>query len=89
MIKRDLYLKQIETFIDKPLIKVITGIRRSGKSVILKLLKEKLLENGIDQGQIIYLNLESLEYSDIDKSEKLYQFIKEKIDKNKKELHSS
>ncbi len=84
MIKRDLYLKQLEPFIGKPLIKVITGIRRSGKSVILKLLKEKLLEMGVDEGQIIFMNLESLEFSDIDKSEKLYQFVKEKVDKKKK-----
>ncbi len=81
MIKRNLYLKQIKPFIDKPLIKVITGIRRSGKSVILKLLKEELLEKGVEERQIIYLNLESLEFSDIDKAEKLYRYIKERIDK--------
>ena len=84
MIKRDLYLKQIEPFIDKPLIKVITGIRRSGKSVILKLIKEDLLERGIGESQIIYLNFESLEFSDIDTAEKLYFYIKERIIKNKK-----
>jgi len=84
MIKRDLYLKQIKPFIDKPLIKVITGIRRSGKSVILKLLKEELLEKGVEERQIIYLNLESLEFSDIDRAEKLYQYIKERINKQKR-----
>lgn len=84
MIKRDLYLKQVQPFIDKPLIKVITGIRRSGKSVILKLLKEDLLERGIGESQIIYLNFESLEFSDIDKAEKLYGYIKERLDKDKR-----
>ena len=84
MIKRDLYLKQIKPFIDKPLIKVITGIRRSGKSVILKLLKEDLLEKEIDENQIIYLNFESLEFSDIDSAKKLYSHIKERIIKNKR-----
>jgi len=83
MIKRDLYLKQLKPFIDKPLIKVITGIRRSGKSVILKLLKEELIERGVEERRIINLNLESLEYSDIDRAEKLYLYIKERIDKEK------
>lgn len=84
MIKRELYLKQIEPFIDKPLIKVISGIRRSGKSMILKLLKEELLEKGVEESQIIYLNLESLEFSDIDKAEKLYSYIKERLEKEKR-----
>lgn len=84
MIKRDLYLKQIKPFIDKPLIKVITGIRRSGKSVILKLLKEELFEKGVEEHQMIYLNLESLEFSDIDNAEKLYKYIKERINKEKR-----
>lgn len=84
MIKRDLYLNQIKPFIDKPLIKVITGIRRSGKSVILKLLKEDLLEKEIDENQIIYLNFESLGFPDIDNAKKLYSHIKERIIKNKR-----
>jgi len=56
----------LKPFIDKPLIKVISSIRRSGKAVILKLLKEELIEKGIEERQIIYLNLESLEFSDIE-----------------------
>lgn len=84
MIKRDLYIEQIKPFIDKPLIKVITGIRRSGKSFILKLLKEELLEKGVEESQIIYLNLESLEFSEIDTAEMLYGYIKEQIDKEKR-----
>lgn len=84
MIKRDLYLKQIKPFIDKPLIKVITGIRRSGKSLILKLLKEDLLKKEIGENQIIYLNFESLEFSELSNSEKLYSYIKERIIKNKR-----
>lgn len=79
MIKRDLYLNQIRDFIDKPIIKVITGIRRCGKSVILKLLKEELLNKQINEEQIIYLNFDSFEFSDIDKAEKLYTYVKERI----------
>ena len=84
MIRRDLYLKQIEPFIDKPLIKVITGIRRSGKSVLLKLLKEELFEKGIKENQIIYLNFDSLEFAEIDRAEKLYQYVKKRIVKGKR-----
>ena len=84
MIKRSIYLNQLKPFIDKPLIKVITGVRRSGKSTILKLLKEDLLEKDIEESQIIYLNFESLEYSEIDKAEKLYSYVKKRIVKNKR-----
>jgi len=84
MIKRDIYLKQIKPFIDKPLIKVITGIRRSGKSVLLKLLKKDLLERGIGENQIIYLNFESLELSELSNAEKLYSWIKERINRSKR-----
>gem|GEM_PF-3002577 len=53
MIKRDLYLNQLCNFIDKPLIKVITGIRRCGKSAMLLLLKEELLGRGVSPENIV------------------------------------
>ncbi len=79
MIKRDLYLNQLRGFIDKPFIKVITGIRRCGKSGILSLLREELLEIGIDKNNIISVNFESFEFSELDKAEKLYKYIRDKI----------
>lgn len=79
MIRRDLYLNELSGYIDKPFIKVITGIRRSGKSVILMLLRDELLRRGIDEKNIIYLNFESFEFSDIDTAERLHKFIKAKI----------
>jgi len=79
MIPRDLYLNRLCDYIDKPVIKVITGIRRCGKSAMLILLREELLRRGIDEHQIIHLNFESLENSDKDKAELLYEFIKAKI----------
>ena len=79
MIRRDSYLNQLLAYIDKPYIKVITGIRRCGKSALLILLKEELVSRGVDQDQIIHLNFESLEISDTDNSVKLYKYIKERI----------
>lgn len=79
MIKRELYLNQLFDFIDKPFIKVITGLRRSGKSTILTLLYDEFITKGIEPGNIIYINFESFEFSELDKADKLYQFIQAKI----------
>lgn len=78
MIKRELYLKQIRNFIDKPIIKVITGMRRSGKSMILKLISEELLEKGVSPQNIIYINFESLMFDDLTEFRALYRYIIEK-----------
>ena len=78
MIKRELYLKKIRNFIDKPVIKVITGMRRSGKSMILKLISQELLEKGISSQNIIYINFESLMFSDLTEFKSLYNHIIEK-----------
>ena len=78
MIKRELYLKKIKNFIDKPVIKVITGMRRSGKSMILKLISQELLEKGILSQNIIYINFESLMFSDLTEFKTLYNYIIEK-----------
>ena len=78
MIKRELYLKKIRNFIDKPVIKVITGMRRSGKSMILKLISQELLEKGILSQNIIYINFESLMFSDLTEFRALYNHIIEK-----------
>jgi len=75
-------LTQLLTFIDKPFIKVITGIRRSGKSAILMLLREELLRKGVQEKNIIFLNFESFELIDLDTAGKLYQFVKAKITDN-------
>lgn len=84
MIQRSIYIDKILPFINKPLIKILTGIRRSGKSVLLMLIKEELLKRNISESQIIYINFESLEYMDIDSAIKLYKYIKEKITKEDK-----
>lgn len=69
----------MDHFIDKPLVKVITGLRRSGKSTILLLLREELLRRGIPAENIIYINFESFEVADLVTVEKLHAFVKEKL----------
>jgi predicted AAA+ superfamily ATPase len=80
MIKRELYLDQLRTYSDKPFIKVITGMQRSGKSSLLLLLQDELLKRGIRKENIIYLNFASFNFSDIDTADLLYKFVKSKIE---------
>lgn len=83
MIKRKEYLKQLLSWKDQNIIKVLTGIRRCGKSTILKSYQEYLSNNGIDPSQIISINFEELEYEDLQDYKKLYQYIKDRLVENK------
>ncbi len=77
MIKRNLYLDKIRDFYNEvSLIKIIYGLRRSGKSVILTQIIDELKEKGIDDEHIIYINFESLEYSFIKNAHDLDKYIK-------------
>lgn len=62
MILRERYIKQILPFIDKPIIKVITGIRRCGKSTFLKQIQQSLIEKGVKSENILFINKDSLEF---------------------------
>lgn len=84
MILRPNYINQINAFIDKPQIKIITGIRRSGKSTFLKILKNELIVRNIDEAQIVLINFESFNFSGISDGSKLYQYVKKIISKNKR-----
>lgn len=77
----------ISLYKDKPVIKVLQGIRRAGKSFMLKLLAEKILQNGVEEGQIILLNLEDFENSEFLDSKKLYDFIKSRSGAVNKKLY--
>ena len=77
MINRELYMEQITPFIDKPFVKVITGIRRCGKSVVLRLIREELLRRGVSEDYIIYMNFESFEWIDMKEAKALYAHIQE------------
>lgn len=84
MIIREKYLSKIRPFYNVDLIKVITGIRRSGKSVILTQIIEELKESGIKENQIIYMNFELKEFSNIKNDDDLYLYVKDKIKDNVK-----
>lgn len=84
MIKRELYLAKIRPFYDSDLIKVIVGIRRSGKSTIMNQIIEELKENKITGNQIIYINFEYKEYSFIKNDDDLYEYIKSQIKNDSK-----
>lgn len=85
MIKREKYLAKIREFYNSDLIKVIIGIRRCGKSVLLKQIIEEIKNNmDIDENHIIYVNFEDIEYSFISDYLKLNEYVKNKITDNKK-----
>ncbi|MBF2355511.1 AAA family ATPase, partial [Listeria seeligeri] len=73
MFQRPNYLKQLIQFKDSDFIKVITGVRRSGKSVLLMLYKEYLLQEGVKEDHIIYMNFESFDYQTITTEENFRQ----------------
>ena len=80
MIKRELYMSRIRPFINSDLVKVMTGMRRSGKSVMLKLIQEELLENGIKSEQFIYINFEDMRFSHLLTAEVLHDEIIKRAD---------
>lgn len=84
MIKREIYIDRIKPFINKNIIKVLTGIRRSGKSFMLKLIMEELEKNGIDKEKFININFENLKYKSLCTAEALNNFILSKAKKNER-----
>lgn len=81
MIKRETYMRRIRPFIGGDLIKVMTGIRRSGKSVMLELIRQELLESGVTPSQFISINFEDLRYTRLHTAEALHQEILERAAK--------
>jgi len=84
MISRTVYTEQLRKFINKPQIKIITGIRRSGKSTVLRLLKEELLNSGVKEDQVILINFESFAFSEFTTAKKLYEYVKGKVQQDQK-----
>lgn len=80
---RDLYLNKLIAFKDTEIVKVITGIRRCGKSSLMNLMVRHLKDNGVKQDQIIQINFESMEYQKMSVTE-LYQYVKGQIPDDKR-----
>ncbi len=79
IIARELYMEQLRPYMGKPIVKVLTGIRRSGKSSILTLLRDELLASGVEANRIVFVNFENMDYADIDDAQKLHAFVRSRV----------
>ncbi len=84
MIVREHYCKKIDPFVGKPVIKVISGMRRSGKSTFMKMLIDRLIESGVSKNNIIYINKELIEFDVIKNYLDLHNYVKKILPKNQK-----
>ncbi|PNV60440.1 ATPase [Clostridium sp. chh4-2] len=75
MINRPIYVKKIMAFADMPFVKILTGIRRCGKSTILKMLMDEMKKRGIGDDQILHYSFDSLEYEDIKTAKALFSYL--------------
>ncbi|MDD4083743.1 MAG: AAA family ATPase, partial [Sphaerochaetaceae bacterium] len=83
-VKREVYLKRLRPFYNSEMIKVITGMRRAGKSVLMLQIIEELKEQGISKDNIIYINLENFENRKLLQDVELFKYIKDKLINKKK-----
>ena len=84
LINRPEYMNQLIEHKDVDLIKIVTGIRRCGKSSLLDLFQQYLIDNGVDETHIIHMNLESLQYRNLTDAFSFYDYVSERISKNGK-----
>ena len=78
-IPREEYFERLRNLKHKKLIKIVTGIRRCGKSTVLDMFKEELLSNGVEENQIIFINFEDYENKSLRNPESLYNYIKQRL----------
>lgn len=83
LIKREEYLNKLLSLKDTDLIKIITGIRRCGKSTLMEMFQNYLLQNGVNEKQIIKINFEDFDYRQLLEPEALHKYVMERIDGNK------
>ncbi len=76
MVVREDYLEKIRPFYNSELVKVLLGIRRCGKSVLLKQIMEEIKASGVKETQILYINFEDFQFADICTAQKLYDYVK-------------
>ena len=84
MILRPMYMNRLKPFVNTPFVKILTGVRRCGKSTILLMLIEELKKQGVLESQIIHFNFDSMKYDNIKDRKLLYKVISEKIKPNVK-----
>lgn len=87
MIKREMYMRRIRPFIGTELIKVMTGIRRCGKSVMLELIKQELIESGVNPTQFISINFEDMNYAHLQTAKALHDEITKKTTEIKDKVY--
>lgn len=83
MISRPSYVNSILRYQDAPFIKILTGIRRSGKSTILRMVREQIAQQGIPADRILHYNFDSMEHEDIKTAKALYQALKVRLSTGK------
>lgn len=83
LIERKKYLNRLISLKDKKIIKIITGVRRCGKSTLMQIFKDYLLENGVNKENIISINFEDYDFYDLRNPDKLYVYIKSKLNSEK------
>lgn len=79
IVERKEYLDKLISWKDKRIIKIVTGVRRCGKSMLLKIYQNYLKNQGIDENQIIAINFEDLDYEELTDYKKLYTYLKERL----------
>lgn len=79
IIERKEYLEKLISWKDKKLIKIVTGVRRCGKSMLLEIYQNYLKQHGVEKEQIIAINFEDLDYEELTDYRKLYQYLKEHL----------
>lgn len=82
MVERKAYLEQLRKWRDQPVIKVVTGIRRCGKSTLLDMFRDELRAQGVTDDRIVSVNFEELEYEDLLDYKALYHYVKERLHKS-------
>lgn len=83
MVERLEYLEKLKIWREEKVIKVVTGIRRCGKSTLLEMYRDHLLETGVQQEQIVFINFEDMEYEELQDYKKLYCYLKDRLVKDR------
>ena len=79
LVQRKEYLNRLIALKDRQIIKVVTGVRRCGKSKLLEMYRAWLVENGVEEARIVSINFEDMDFEELTDYRKLYAYIKERL----------